>query len=273
MKPPLFARAVLAVDRAFAAVRDAEKALRDELLLSLTTNEERSALTVAIYDDRAVYLPGGKRHGGLFDWEVKLIANRRFPKTGKILLGAAGGGRELHALTRIGYEVHGFEPAPQLLAGAMRSIQAPGRGKVLAGDYRALIDAQHGGPLGELAAERYDAAILGWGSYSHVLDRDTRIALLRAVKILCPTGPVIVSFIPKHFGGGEVTPWLLAVRKVMPLIARGDPRSDLIFDPTAGFFVIFSRKALAAEAGEAGYELAVHGESPDGHAMLVPAST
>ncbi len=272
MKPPLWARAVLAIDRVFEQIRDAEKALRDELLLSLTDNDARSALTVAIYDRREAYLPGGVRHGGLFEWEVRMLADRRFPQTGKILIGAAGGGRELSALTRIGYEVHAFEPAPQLCEGAARSINKPGRGKVLRGDYDALIEAvRGGGPLAELTRERYDAAILGWGSYSHVLDETTRVELLRALRVLVPTGPVLISFIPRQLASGVAGPWLLTIRKLIPRI--GAPRSDMIFDATAGFFVLFNRKRLEKEARAAGYEVALHGETPDGHAMLVPAAT
>lgn len=272
MKSPRWARAVLAVDRVFEQIRDAEKALRDELLLSLTSNEERSALTVDIYDRREAYLPGGVRHGGLFDWEVRMVADRRFPRAGKLLIGAAGGGRELSALTRIGYEVHAFEPAPQLCEGAARSINQPGRGKVLRGDYDALIAAVRGdGPLSELTHERYDAAILGWGSYSHVLEETTRIELLRALRVLVPSGPVLISFIPRTLGSGVAGPWLLAIRKIIPRI--GAPRSDMIFDATAGFFVLFSRRRLEKEARAAGYEVVVHGETPDGHAMLVPAAT
>src|SRR5512146_3335463 len=61
--------------------------------------EDRDAATAEVYEGTARYRPGGDIYGGgLFAWERALIASEHFPRTGRVLLGAAGGGRELAGL-------------------------------------------------------------------------------------------------------------------------------------------------------------------------------
>jgi hypothetical protein len=51
---------------------------------------------------------------GLFDWERK-VAERYFRPGSRILVAAAGGGREVLALRRAGFQAQGFECNPVLL--------------------------------------------------------------------------------------------------------------------------------------------------------------
>jgi hypothetical protein len=57
----------------------------------------------------------------------------------------------------------------------------------------------------------FDAVLLGWGSFGHVLERAERFELLRACDRIAPNGPILLSiFHPKAAamaGGMAYTPW------------------------------------------------------------------
>lgn len=55
-----------------------------------------------------------RNHRGFFDWELRAV-NRYFPPGSRVLVAAAGGGREVLALRRAGYQAQGFECNPALV--------------------------------------------------------------------------------------------------------------------------------------------------------------
>lgn len=283
MKPearlPFWARALIALDEAVDELRDSEHRLRDELFHLLTTDASRERLTIALYDRRTAYLPDSGQYDGLHEWEVRFLRSPHFPHTGRILLGAAGGGRELRALTRLGYTVDAFEPAPNLLAGARTVISRPGKGRVELGAYRDLVQAIDGrGPLADLVrGARYDAVVLGWGSYSHVYLRSERKAVLEAMRALCPSGPVALSFdtTPREKREPQTPAMRFLRHRVLPRLRalRGEtePLEPLAFWPGIGFLVAFDRARIEAEAEAAGYRVETFAAEPYGHAILLPS--
>jgi hypothetical protein len=62
-------------------------------------------------------------------------------------------------------------------------------------------------PSAARARAPYDLVVLGWGSITHVLEEDDRLALLESVRALAPSAPVITSFFlrpePGHGGRTE----------------------------------------------------------------------
>jgi len=276
---PWWARALIALDERVDELRDAERQLRDELFFLLTRDADREALTIALYDRRTAYLPQSRQYDGLHEWEVRFLRNPHFPHRGRILLGAAGGGRELRALTRLGYEVDAFEPAPALLAGARTVISAPGRGRVELGSYRTFVEGARGeGPLAEmLRGARYDAVVLGWGSFSHVYAREERRAVLTAMRALCPEGPLVLSFdtTPREKREPRSRATRFLREQVLPRVrkARGErePLEPLAFWPGIGFLVAFDRARIEQEAHDAGYRVEAFAIEPYGHALLLPS--
>jgi hypothetical protein len=275
---PWWARALIAVDDRIDRFRKIEGEVRDELFFLLTSDAKREELTIALYDRRTAYLPRSRQYDGLHEWEVRFLRNRNFPQQGRILLGAAGGGRELRALTRLGYEVDAFEPAPTLLAGARTVISPPGRGRVELGSYRSLIDGARGeGPLAEmLRGARYDAIVFGWGSFSHVYARGERRALLETMRRLCPEGPVALSFdtTPREKREPRSPTTRFLRERVLPHVrrARGElqPLEPLAFWPGIGFLVAFDRARIEEEARDSGYRVETFAAEPYGHALLLP---
>jgi len=87
-----------------------------------------------------------------------------------------------------------------LQAAAICRQRLNGKGLCVVGTHqelsRAVLDGAQG-PMAGIAARKYDAVILGWGSLSHVLEANERTRIIRAAAVLSPQGPVLASFFLK----------------------------------------------------------------------------
>jgi hypothetical protein len=253
--------------------------VRDEALLAWIPVAERSAVTAELYAALPTYLPGGTRfQEGLFGWEEKVLSSARFPTSGRVLIGAAGAGRELMALVERGYEVVAFDPCLPFVEAARRVIP-PGKAEMVQASYDDLVAFAEGG-AGELAPAlrgvRFDAALLGWGSLSHVMPARARLDLLRAVRALVPTGPLLASFVlvdqsPFPEGKGRLRRTL---RHAFALAgAPGSSEEHDQFGTTTGFYSFLTRDEVRGLAADAGYSIALLEEHPYPHALFVPAKS
>src|SRR4029079_4693901 len=88
------------------------------------------------------------------------------------------------------------------------------------------------------AGPPFDAVVLGWGSFSHVMPRAARLALLRALRALAPKAPVLLSFAlepgPASKGKGRVRSALQ--RLFAALSAPGVSEVGDHFFANGGFF-------------------------------------
>jgi hypothetical protein len=274
---PLWVRALLAADRAANRLDNARTGLRDELLLAWIQPGDRAALTAALYSDQPTYLPGGPRfQRGLFDWERKVIEGPLFPRSGRVLIGAAGAGREMMALVERGFEVVAFDPCRPFVEAAQR-VAPPGKAEMVEATYRDLVDLAAGraSPLAAACAgRRFDAVVLGWGSLSHVMPAADRVALLRAARALAPDAPVLASFALEEEraqpmpGKGRVRD---ALRRLFKgLGAPGTSEDGDRFFTNTGFFAYLSNDEVIRLGWDAGYEVALFEEAPYAHAVFVP---
>jgi hypothetical protein len=290
---PLWVRGLLATDRAANRFVNVVESIVDETLLAWLPPEDRPALTAAIYSARATYLPGGERfEGGLFPWEERALADPSFPKSGRILLGGAGAGRELVALVERGYEVVAFDPCLAFADAAQRRCPAS-KAKVFHASYGDLVNAAAGaaspaGPLAGLTTEpEFDAVILGWGSLTHVMPSPARTALFRALKVFAPRGPVLSSFglvsdpVALRAGAGAASRAGVGKGRVRDGLRRafaalgapGSPEERDHFLPSAGFLSYLTPAELRTLADASGYAIARYEESPYPHAVFVPTTS
>lgn len=181
-------------ERAAAQHRERWRSFLCGLFSAALDAEELEALTVDLYG----IAPGRYGSRSLFDWEAALFERELPPPPARVLVTAAGSGREIRALLERGYAVDALEPVPSMAAAC---AAVPGVGAVVTGTHRDLIDSVEGlaGAAAALAARRYDAVVVGWGSLTHILSRDEQHRLLAACDRLAPSGPVLVSF----FASGE----------------------------------------------------------------------
>ncbi|MDW8248241.1 MAG: hypothetical protein RMJ98_02915 [Myxococcales bacterium] len=255
-------RWILKVGRASEQVHRSVLLLQDLLLTARLSLPERQALTLELYQKSSTYTPGGTAFDqGLFSWEKQVFENPTWPSSGRILVGAAGAGREALALVQRGYQVVAFEPCIPL-ADAGRRLANDTLGLTFhSGSYADLIAAveRREGPLTPLVHGTFDGVVLGWGSLSHLLDAQQRAVLLRTLPRLCPRGPVLASFLVDWPRGG----WEQRLRATF---LPGEAPS--FFSPEAGFFHLFTREEVEALARGAGYQLRHYQEDPYPHALL-----
>lgn len=271
---PIWVRALIAADRLATRAQNVREGLRDELLLAWIHPADRAALTAELYARQSTYLPGGHRfQSGLFSWERRALESPRFPRHGRVLVGACGAGREVVALLERGFDVVAFDPCAAFV-GAARRV-AP-RASILHASYDDLVAAASGreSPLSAAIAHPIDAVVLGWGSLSHVTPSADRVALLRAVRAVAPAAPVLASFAlaPDSSADpgskGRVRDALRRVFSVMG--APGVSESGDHFYPDAGFFALLTPAELTKIARDAGYDVALFEEAPYPHAILAP---
>lgn len=203
-------RASLIVDRA-AGLFDR---VRSRLVCALATDGVLDAYNALAYGAASRYRPGASGvQAEWFVWE-RAAVNRWFPGApARVLVGGAGGGREVRQLLAAGYQVVAFDPVVSLTEG-LAAQQWPGL-RVCAGRYEtlpALVEYPGGQAvdLGDLGP--FDAAIMGWGSLAHVRHDRDRLAAIRA---LCAAidGPLLLSVYPPLWtatAGRMASQWLRA---------------------------------------------------------------
>jgi hypothetical protein len=267
--------ALLAFDRLCERALAVERAVRDEILLSWLTGERRDRLTARLNDHQTDFCAGGERfESGLFDWEARVFGAPPFPTGGHVLVGGAGGGREVKALVERGFAVTAFEPSEMWRSA--RAVNPTAR--VFKGAYRDLVAAVDGGggPLAPLVGERFDAVVLGWSSLSYVTVAQERRALLVAVKRLAPAAPVLVSYVAqrKQPPAGRAASLRRRLRRLFAALgAPGTVEGNETFELHAGFMASLPPGEIGELAAAAGYAIARAEAASSAFAVLVPMET
>jgi len=185
------ARADLAAGRA----RERWRSFMQGLLTQALSAPELEALTVRFYAVGPTTFAGSST----YPWEERMFDEWLPSPPAHVLVTAAGSGREARALLARDYTVDALEPVPAMAAAC---AAVPGIGEVAQATHEDLIRAVDGdrGPAVALARRRYDAVLLGWGAFTHVLSSTGQARLLGACDRLAPTGPILLSFFAR--GGG-----------------------------------------------------------------------
>lgn len=255
--------------------------VHEETILSVIPPRHRNAITIDIYNQHPLYDRGHAfGPGGMYDrilpWEQPLFSEPPFPRCGRILLGAAGAGRELNWLCQRGYVVSAFEPSA--LVHSAREVASAYTGvQVEQGAYSDLVAAidSTGGPLSRLVSGGpFDGIVLGWGSLSHVWDANERVALFRALRTHSPKAPVAFSFLcASDDADRRAARWLCeSVRSAYRIVgAPGKPSDSLRFSANHGFGAHLTRDEIDDLSRVAGYSMAKFETVPYPHALFVPA--
>jgi hypothetical protein len=212
--------------------------------LGLLDADELDRLTVRRFESSTYLDPAYNASSGLWLWEREAL-QRFFPPTGRILVGAAGSGREMIALCRAGYTVQGFECAHSLVEAGKAILQDVGCPGQLIWAPAGMIPEMPG---------RFDGAIMGWSGYMYIPRRTQRVKLLHDFRdLLVEGGPLLVSFQTREHcerrmrWSARGANWIRKARGAEP-VTVGD-RLDL------GFKHWFNREDIAGEMAEAGLRL------------------
>jgi hypothetical protein len=267
-------RSFLWFDSVVQRAANLQESLRDELFLAWIPPSERTTITTLLYSREPSYMPGcGHVERGLFPAEEYALRARPIPPGGRILLGAAGTGRELVTLVERGYDVVAFDPCSSF-ADVARSI-AP-RSKFVDASYADIIRAVSSstGPLAFLRdAPTFDAVMFGWGSLSHVLPHAERVSLFSALRKLAPGAPIFASFLFRpditNFTRGRARN---AFKRIFTTLgAPGTSEKGDHFSPHIGFFSVLGRKEIDTLAAESGYVVVHFDAGADGYAVFEPS--
>jgi hypothetical protein len=267
-----FARLILAskvIDKSYSAIERA----RSALILGFASEAVINCFNDLAYGRDLSYHPESSTfRRGLFAWEERTIAIYFPPPPARVLIGGAGGGREAIVLAEKGYEVTAFEPCASLAAAMSCCFAGHLNIKIYRARYEDmphLFPARPDAPSMTLeAGSNFDAAVLGWGSYSHLRTEAQRIRALSSFRHYVH-GPILLSFskpldTPSHTGRfrSAVKKWL-----------KRD--SNDFFSVYSGFTHAVRVAELEAAARQSGLKI-VHlneGRTADAlspHAVLVP---
>jgi protein-L-isoaspartate O-methyltransferase len=193
---------------------------------------------------------------GLFQWEKEII-ERYFGNQKNLLLIGAGGGREVIALSRMGFSVDGFEYNQCLVSVANQLLESENL------SVRVFTSPKDRGPE---SVKQYDGIIVGWGAYTHIQNRTLRISLLKQLRCQAKlNAPMLISFLVRSRDDRRfklITKIGNVLRKIFnrELLETGD---DLIPD----FVHFFTREEVASELEEAGFKLEYYSSIDYGHAV------
>lgn len=245
-------------DRLANAALRALRGLFEGIWLGVLSREQISRIDEVYYDRATMYMTESYNRIGLWSWEQAAI-DAHFDRVRKIVITSAGGGREVVALAKAGYEVVGFEPHVDLVRFGNQLLAADG----LTAEIR--LSERDRWPATDVDA---DGVIVGWGGYMLIAGRHHRVAFLReAAKRLPVHAPLLLSFFPRK---GENMRFRL-VMLVANLLRRLLRRDTVAFgDALAPNLVhFFTRTEVAAEMSEAGFELVDFGTGADGYGCAV----
>ena len=193
----------------------------------------------------------------LFPWEERVVADFFPPAPARILVGGAGGGREVFALARMGYRVLAFEPSASLVATLAATTPEGCDVEPHRAGYEDLLQPLGGqsGPLATRLQELapFDASIIGWGSFSHLMRDEERVGTLSFFRAVTK-GPIIVSFLMLRTPGADAGGKLAALRSRLP--RRPERSTDDLFSPYIGYYHSVDQQEVERLASAAGLTVA-----------------
>jgi hypothetical protein len=233
------------------------KAVHTGLWLGALSPDALARLDAAVYRGEYGYHATAEHNlRGLFDWERDSV-EAAFPRGGRVLVTAAGGGREVLALRRLGYSVDGYECNEALRGFANRLLDEQGAH----GEVRAV-------PRDECPDVEvpYEAAVVGWGSLSYVRGSARRRRFLARLRAAVREGaPVLVSFYARSYDSRR----LRVVARTGSAVGRALGREPVelgdVLDPTYQHY--FDRDELRAELESAGFALERFSREGFAHAL------
>ncbi len=234
-------------------------AIHEGFWLGSLSTDDLNAVTAKHFDESQHYASAAHNLSGFTEWETPVL-DSHFRRGSRILVAAAGAGREVLALRKTGFEADGFECSLPLVH-ASRTIfdQLGERGYV-------IPCAPDSVPRG---AAIYDGLIVGWSAYTHIPTKLRRIAFLEALRERAlPDSPLLVSF----FTRGSCSRHEAIVYRTATLSRLFFGRESLELGDRlewSRYVHRFTRDELVGELTTAGFRVVHYGEesSSCGHAV------
>jgi len=228
--------------------------------LGCLSADDLNAITAEHYDHSHESASPEHNLRGFLDWE-RSVVQQHFPPGSRILVAAAGGGREVLALRRAGYQADGFECNPVLVQASDAIFEQLGEPR---GVMFCPADRVPPGP------PVYGGLIVGWSAYTHIPTRARRVAFLQALRQRAlPGAPVLLSFFTRA-GSSRYDTFVCRMAGVSRALLRGRKEPLELGDHLGwSYNHLFTREEIEGELREAGVRMVHYGEVGDGHAVGV----
>jgi hypothetical protein len=204
-----------------------------------------------------VYRDTDYNTSGLFEWEETAVRTF-FPEGSSILVAAgAGAGREVLALNRKGYRADGFEYNQSLINIGNALLTENG-----------LEPTIYPGPANELPAgsKLYDGIIVGWGTYTLIAGRESRISLLKQIRARCvPGAPLLLSFFHRPGNTPSYKVTTMTANSIRTVLRR--PKVEIGDTLQIGYAHRFTEKEIAEEMTGSGFQPVFFKAEPYAHAV------
>jgi hypothetical protein len=246
-------------DRWFHSLLRLMTALHEGVWLGCLSADDLNAITAKHFDESQFYASDEHNLSGFSDWEPPLL-ERYFRPGSRLLVAAAGAGREIIALRKAGFDAEGFECSlPLVRAGEKLFIQL--------GEPKCLTycppDSVPAGPA------IYDGLIVGSSAYTHIPTKQRRIAFIQALRQRAlPHSPLLISFFTRQTHSYEFVAYRTAT--LTRFFLRGNKElypGDHI--EWSRYVHRFTRDEVAAELKTAGFRVAHYSGEEDGSGQAV----
>lgn len=195
---------------------------------------------------------------GLWEWEENAM-NTYFAGCERVLVLAAGGGREVLALQRLGYDVDGFESHPALVSVANELLQAEGY------EQKVKWLPRDKSPS---TATTYDGIVIGWGAYMAIQGRKNRIALLQQLRFQTQTNcPILLSFFYRTSTPHSVVIGAFVANIIRRVLHREPVEEGDWLAPE--YVHYFTKDEITFEVSQAGFKIVEYGTTGYGHAVAI----
>ncbi|MCB0308995.1 MAG: hypothetical protein KDD48_06450 [Bdellovibrionales bacterium] len=233
------------------------------VLWKISGPESRRHINASLYQNEKDYLPDSEFFNmGLFDWENLVSSHESFPKRGRLLIFAAGCGREAKSFLAKGYEVSALEPNQTFLRAGSSYFKANRNISWHAFSFETWLEAFEKKVLPEELMQKHTAIVIGWGALSYLYDAHLRTRFLKALKYLFPKAPILMSYLvhPKPQG----TPARLKD------MLFGKHSKNQSFLKRTGFTYLYETAEIQVLADETGYEVKMLEQMPYPYSFWTP---
>jgi hypothetical protein len=229
--------------RFFRVLHGGSQALFEGFWMGLLPESVCDGISEKSYGEGKEYTNSSYLDQGLHFWE-DLAVRTYFPPGGRVLVAAAGGGRELIALVRGGFQAAGFECSHSMVEAGKRALAQRGIAATLDWAPPSVAPRMEG---------QFDALIVGWNGYCYISPLARRLAFLKDLRSqLRPGSPVLVSTAIRTPPARVVT-WTPRVANVIRICTFRAP----VFEVGDSFpgrpKLHFTRRQLERELTEAGF--------------------
>ena len=228
--------------RAFRFLQGGLRALFEGFWMGLLPERAWDLISERSYGAGKEYTNRRWLDSGLMFWEV-LLVEQFFRSGARVLVAAAGGGREVIALAVRGFAADGFDCSSSMVAAGVAALAERGIAAKMLWAPPCEVP--------ELNCE-YGGVIVGWNGYTYIVPRERRIAFLRKLRALVPEGAPILISVAKRSPSRAVG-WTACVANAVRICTGREP----IFEDGTTFEwrprMQFRRGALEQELQEAGF--------------------